>query len=108
MDQIVTVFRNRLRPEARDAYADLIPRVTDLARSMPGFVDAKSFEAADGERVTIVTFADQASHDAWRDHPEHRAAQRRGVTEFYEEYSVVVATTRHQRTWSRPEAPSGR
>jgi heme-degrading monooxygenase HmoA len=91
-DPILTVFRNRLRADNADEYAALAPHILDLARSMPGFVDAKTFTAADGERVTVVTFADQETHNAWRDHPEHRAAQQRGIAEFYSEYSIQVAT----------------
>ena len=91
-DAIITVFRNRLRSEATADYAELAPEILRLARSMPGFVDAKTFAADDGERVTVVTFADRASHDAWRDHPDHRAAQRRGIDEFYADYSIQVAT----------------
>jgi heme-degrading monooxygenase HmoA len=91
-DPILTVFRNRLRADGADAYGELAPQILELARSMPGFVDAKTFAAADGERVTVVTFADQASHNAWRDHPTHRAAQRRGIEEFYADYSIQVAT----------------
>ena len=93
--QVVTVFRNRLRPDA-DAYevgysADAA-RMWELASSLPGFVDAKVFTADDGERVNVVTFADEASQRAWREHPEHRAAQRRGVAGYYETYSIQVAT----------------
>lgn len=96
--QIVTVFRNRLRDEGAADYGALSPHILELARSMPGFVDAKTFTATDGERVTIVTFADRATHEAWRDHPEHRAAQRRGIDEFYAEYSIQVgaATYAHE------------
>jgi heme-degrading monooxygenase HmoA len=100
---IVTVFRNRLRPESADPYGELAPHILDLARSMPGFVDAKTFTAADGERVTVVTFADQASHEAWRDHPEHRAAQRRGITEFYADYSIQVATVTYEHRFTHDQ-----
>jgi heme-degrading monooxygenase HmoA len=99
--QIVTIFRNRLTPEATDEYAVLAPHMLTLARGMPGFVDAKTFAAADGERVTVVTFADRASHDAWRDHPEHRAAQRRGIDEFYVEYSIQVGTVEYDHRFTR-------
>src|SRR4051812_24249209 len=88
--QVVTVFRNRLRPDA-DAYPDHAARIGALARTMPGYVEHKTFTAEDGERVTVVTFADRASHDGWRTHLEHRAAQRRGRDAFYETYSLQVA-----------------
>ena len=91
-EQIITIFRNRLRPEHRDAYSVTSARMTELAEAMPGFLDAKTFAADDGERVTIVTFADLASERAWRDHPEHREAQRAGIDRFYGDYSIQVAT----------------
>ena len=103
--QVVTVFRSRLRPEAKPAYAEDAPRVLELARSMPGFVDAKGFVAEDGERVTLVTFADRATHEAWRDHPEHRAAQRRGIADYYATYSIQVGETTYASSFVRePDA----
>src|SRR5688572_20883266 len=87
--QVVTVFRSRLREDAA-AYPEHAARMSELARAMPGYVEHKAFTAADGERVTLVTFADRASHDAWAVDPQHREAQRAGVALYYEEYSVAV------------------
>lgn len=87
---MITVFRNRLREESVDEYRDMAVRMDELARSMPGFLDAKTFTADDGERVTLVTFADAESQRAWREHPEHRLAQRAGRDRFYREYSLQV------------------
>ena len=89
--QIVTVFRSRLRPDADPRYSEHAAQMSALAPTMPGYVEHKSFTAEDGERVTLVTFADRASHDAWRTHAEHRLAQRRGKEAFYEAYSLQVA-----------------
>jgi heme-degrading monooxygenase HmoA len=89
--QVVTVFRSRLRPDADD-YADHAARMSELARTMPGYVDHKAFTAADGERVTVVTFADEASQEAWRAQADHREAQRAGVRDYYDAYSIQVAT----------------
>ena len=99
--RIVTVFRNRLRPGATAAYAPLAAEMDGLAGAMPGFVDSSFFTSADGERVTIVTFADRESHDAWRTHPAHRAAQRRGIEEFYETYSIQVAEETYANRFAR-------
>jgi heme-degrading monooxygenase HmoA len=99
--QIITVFRNRLAEAGTEEYAALSPHMLALARNMPGFVDAKTFTATDGERVTVVIFADRPSHEAWRDHPEHRAAQRRGVEEFYDEYSIQVGTLEYEHRFTR-------
>jgi heme-degrading monooxygenase HmoA len=95
--QVVTVFRNRLLddPDAQARYQADAAGIAELARGMPGYVEHKGFTADDGERVTVVTFADRASHEAWRDHPEHRAAQRRGIEGYYAAYSIQVGTVSH-------------
>jgi heme-degrading monooxygenase HmoA len=99
--QVVTVFRNRLRESAMDAYAAELEVVAALARSMPGFVETKTFVAEDGERATIVTFADPESHRAWREHPRHREAQRHGIDDYYAEYSIAVGTTSYASAFVR-------
>ena len=82
---IVTVFRSRLRADAAaTGYAALAAAIEQRARSMPGFIDFKTFTAGDGERVSIVIFDSIEHHDAWRDDPEHRlqrdkAEQDRGA-----------------------------
>jgi heme-degrading monooxygenase HmoA len=41
----------------------------------------------------VVTFADEASHDAWRRQVDHVAAQRKGRSDYYAEYSLQVCQT---------------
>jgi heme-degrading monooxygenase HmoA len=89
-DQIVTVFRSRLKPAAGHEYEETAEAMLDAARRMPGFVDFKTFTADDGERVSLITFADRPSHDAWRDDERHRRAQRAGRDRFYAEYQIQV------------------
>jgi heme-degrading monooxygenase HmoA len=103
LSHVVTIFRNRLQSGAESEYASVAPRISELASQMSGFVDAKTFVAVDGERVTVVTFADQASHNAWRDHPEHRDVQQRGIAEFYSEYSIQVATVTYSNEFTKSE-----
>ena len=95
---IVTVFRSRLRPGVEDEYQRLAGSMSELAHAMDGFIEEKLFVAADGERVTIVRFADWPSHRAWATHPAHREAQRRGRDEFYESYDITVAEETDHRT----------
>jgi heme-degrading monooxygenase HmoA len=104
--QVVTVFRNRLRDPARDAYAAELEVVAALARSMPGFIETKTFVAEDGERATLVTFADPETHRAWRDHPRHREAQRHGISDYYSEYSIAVGTTSYASAFTRSDVSS--
>lgn len=95
---VLTVFRSRLKDSGQDEYHALAPRIAALARTMPGYVSHKAFTADDGERVTIVEFADEASHKAWATQLDHVAAKKRGREAFYAEYSIqVCAVTRESR-----------
>jgi heme-degrading monooxygenase HmoA len=98
--RVVTVFRSRLRDDAGPDYEQTADALEHAARAMPGFVDFKTFTAADGERVSLVVFASREAHDAWRDDPAHRAAQRRGRTDWYAEYRIQVCDLLHERTFT--------
>lgn len=99
--EYLTVFRSRLDPDHQGEYDAAAPELERLAVTMPGLVEVKAFVAEDGERLTLVRFVDRESHEAWRDHPVHRAAQRRGREVFYLEYSTVVAEVRHASNFTR-------
>ena len=90
-----------LHPEGAEAYGPRADEIEALARSMPGFVDAKTFVAEDGERVTISTFADADAVRAWRDHAEHRVAQGEGRSTFYAAYTIQVCETVRAHEWRR-------
>jgi heme-degrading monooxygenase HmoA len=89
---LIGIFRNRLRPDQGAAYETTAARMDALVRTLPGYLWHKTFRAEDGERVTLFGFESLAQLEAWRDHPEHREAQRRGRAEFYAEYSLHVCT----------------
>lgn len=97
---IITVFRSRLKPSVNAQYELLAEEMSALARVMPGFVEEKTFVSADGERVTVVLFADRKSHEAWRDHERHRQAQAVGRSELYAEYRVYSAEVDYFREFS--------
>ncbi len=51
---LLTVFRSRLREEARAEYMALAGQMAQLAETMPGFLSRKTFVAEDGERLILV------------------------------------------------------
>lgn len=65
-------------------------RMYELAIAMPGFSSYQEYQAEDGESVTIVEFESMETQMAWRNHPEHRAAQQAGRERFYTEYRISV------------------
>ena len=96
---IVTVFRARLRPENSDAYFKLAGALGEEAATMPGFVSRKVFVAEDGERLTVVEFESEETHQGWAKHHRHAAAQQRGRGEFYSEYSIQICQTIRSNTF---------
>jgi heme-degrading monooxygenase HmoA len=101
---IVTVFRSRLRPGVRDEYVALVDRMTEIARTMPGYISHKGFFADDGERVTIVEFEHEEGQRAWRLNPEHIAAQKLARKKYYTEYHVQVCTLDRESKFKAAEA----
>jgi len=97
---IVTVFRSRLRPGAREEYIALVDRMVELAKTMPGYISHKGFFAEDGERVTIVEFEHEEGMRAWRMNPEHRAAQKRHVKFTIQNIASKSATSSGNRSLS--------
>jgi len=64
--QMMTVFRSRRRDGSEEAYHEVSEAMKAAARSVPGFVDFKTFTSEDGEHVSLVTFASPESHQVWR------------------------------------------
>jgi len=92
MPEVLTVFRSRLRDDAYDnGYEARADQMLAAAQSMPGFVEFKSYTAADDERVSVIVFDSHEAQQAWATHAEHLAAQRQGIDEFYSEYRITVA-----------------
>jgi heme-degrading monooxygenase HmoA len=89
--QVVTVFRSRLRDDVDPRYEPLDGALRARAAALGGLVDVTSFVADDGERVTVVTFADRESHERWARDAVHRDAQRLGREGVYASYSIQVA-----------------
>lgn len=97
---IVTVFRTRLNPGVLEEYGPTAERMSELARTVSGYVSHKGFVADDGERVTIVEFESEEALHRWRIDPEHRAAKKRGFDSFYSEFKYQICSVIRERAWA--------
>jgi heme-degrading monooxygenase HmoA len=88
---VIVVFRTHVKPQADLAQLSALnQRMVALVSQMPGFVSLKDFAAQDGEFLVIAEFDSLESADAWKTHPEHLVAQRRGREEFFADYHIQV------------------
>jgi heme-degrading monooxygenase HmoA len=98
---VIAVFRSRLRPEHAGEFQELAARMRELAEAMPGFRSYQVYAAEDGERCSIIEFDSHETLRAWREHPEHRAAQRLGRERYYAEYRLQVAEPARESRFPR-------
>jgi heme-degrading monooxygenase HmoA len=103
---IVIVFRSKLTSEAGADYGRMAEEMLATAKSMPGFIDVKSFLAEDGERLTLVYWKDRETLAGWRNHPRHQIAQQTGRTKWYEYYKIEVAEVIRDGVFERAEVPA--
>lgn len=97
---VVTIFRSRLKPENQQEYYEWAARMSALAKTMPGYVSHKGFVAEDGERVTLVEFADEASQRIWATNLQHVEAKKKGRADFYTEYKLQICTIERESSFS--------
>ena len=108
LQHVISLFRFRLRnltPAQNEEYTRTADRLLKIASSMPGFISFRDYSGHDGEMLVVVEFSSAETLAAWRNHPDHRAAQQRGRDEFYVEYQVVSCGVMHNSTTNIAEAP---
>jgi heme-degrading monooxygenase HmoA len=98
---LVILFRSKLTSQAGEDYQAMNAEMETLVRQNPGFVDVKSYTAADGERLTVVWWRDEESLAEWRNQMRHREAQNTGRQKWYEYYDMDVATIVRSRSFVR-------
>ena len=82
------VIFTSLRTKEDAGYAETAERMLELAASMDGFLGAES--ARDGVGITVSYWRSPEAIKAWRDHPQHREAMRRGRETWYESFTTRV------------------
>lgn len=102
---IVVVFRSKLGPQAGADYSEMAVEMLARAKTMPGFLEFKSFKADDGEKVSLVYWEDEETMRAWRHDVRHREAQRLGRDRWYDAYRIEVAHVERTKQFTR-ETPS--
>lgn len=88
---VIVLIRTRMRPDADpSAYEALNARMEALVATIPGYLGASGYVSDDGDEVAMIRFASQDALRVWREHPEHRAAQALGRSDFYAWYHIEV------------------
>lgn len=93
------IFTSRRTPDEQ-GYSETADRMAELAKGMPGYLGIESARGSDGIGITVSYWTDEPAIANWKRQVEHRAAQERGKTQWYEHYELRVA--RVERAYSGP------
>lgn len=88
------------RTEGDNGYGKMAELMVRTAKQQPGCLGVEAARNPDGFGITVAYFTDEAAIAAWRDHVQHRGAQKLGKERWYAHYEVRVA--RVERSYSGP------
>lgn len=72
-------------------------RMEELARQQPGFLGIIGARGEDGVGITVSYWESLEAIRCWREHPEHREAQRLGRDVWYESFDLQICEVKSQR-----------
>ena len=75
--------------------------MAELAALQPGYLGEDHARSADGFGITVSYWSDDASAQAWRDHPDHNVIREQGRGKWYSEYSLHVARVERGYDWQK-------
>jgi heme-degrading monooxygenase HmoA len=78
------------RTEGENGYGEMAERMVRLASGQPGFLGVESVRDASGFGVTVSYWSSLEAIREWKRHEEHRAAQEKGKTVWYEHYVARI------------------
>ena len=84
------IFTSRRTDLDAEGYAATAERMVQLASEQPGFLGVESARGTDGLGITVSYWDSLDSIRRWREHAEHRLAQRDGKAKWYASYRLRV------------------
>jgi heme-degrading monooxygenase HmoA len=105
---IAVIFEASFPSEDKQDYLDIAAKLRPLLENIAGFVSIERFESLSqpGKVLSLSFWRDEQAVEEWRRHGEHRAAQKRGREEIFQDYRLRVASVlRDYGKSERAEAP---
>lgn len=85
------VIFSSTRTPGDKGYEDMAERMVALAQNQPGFLGIESARDGDGFGISVSYWESEDAIASWKAEAEHRAAQSRGITDWYEHYELRIA-----------------
>ena len=92
----------------QDEYLDLAARLKPELEKIDGFISVERFASltSPGKILSLSFWRDETALIKWREHSEHRAAQKRGRGGIFKDYRLRIASVvRDYGMFDRAQAP---
>lgn len=100
---IAVLFEAHARPEHQARYLQLAAELKPLLAQFDGFIAIERFQSLTDEKILSLSWwRDEAAVLAWKNNPQHQAAQREGRETLFAGYSLRIATLVREYA-SKPE-----
>ena len=96
------IFTSRRTDIDAEGYSATAERMVQLASEQPGFLGVESARGADGLGITVSYWGSLGSIRRWREHAEHRLAQRDGKARWYASYRLRVCRVEAEFEFQQP------
>ncbi|MEW5914484.1 MAG: antibiotic biosynthesis monooxygenase [Thermodesulfobacteriota bacterium] len=95
---IAVIFEVYFQPGQEAAYLKLAQGLREHVLQAPGFIGMERFRSiADQGKICSLSFwEDEASVEAWKNFPLHRAAQEQGKQHLFSKYRIRMTKVQHE------------
>jgi len=93
------VIFTSLRTEGDNGYAEMSGRMIELAGIQEGFLGVESARETTG--ITVSYWRDLESIRRWKENADHKLAQARGRSDWYDAFKVRIAKVEHDYFFSK-------
>lgn len=102
------IFEVKPHTGREQEYLAIAQSLRSELEKIDGFISVERFASLynEGKLLSLSFWRDEAAVERWRNHVQHRAAQRRGREEIFADYRIRVANVvRDYGMAARDEAP---
>ncbi|MEM9676329.1 MAG: antibiotic biosynthesis monooxygenase [Bacteroidota bacterium] len=93
------VIFSSLKEDNSAGYAEMAQRMVDLAAQQPGFLGVESARQDIG--ITVSYWKDRESIRQWKQHTDHRLAQKIGREQWYSHYKTRICKVEFDYEFNR-------
>jgi heme-degrading monooxygenase HmoA len=93
------VIFSSIRTEIEEGYSEMASKMEDLARQQEGFLGVESARSDIG--ITVSYWKNLESITKWKQNLDHLDAQKKGVSKWYEKYTVRIAMVEREYSFDK-------